>query len=177
MGKRRPLRELDPAIKAELDRLLADDRHTIREVTGHLRKLGADVSKSAVGRYSQYFEHVTADMRLTREMANAIGKELADTPDDAGRMVIESLQALLLRARLQVGSESELDPKHVAMMCGAARDLQSALKLNIESSTKVRERAIAEAATAAESAAVAEGLSVSTIEAIKSRILGVKENA
>lgn len=175
MSRRRPLADLDPAIKLELDRLLSNGRHTIKQVTQHLKAMGAPVSKSAVGRYSQNFERVAADIRMSREMAQVVGAELANTPDDSGRMVIESLQALLLRARIELGESGELDPQAVALLSRSAKDLQTALRSNTETSQKVRERALKDAAATVEKTAVVQGLSATTINIIKASILGLKD--
>jgi hypothetical protein len=175
---RSSIRQLPDELRKEVDRLLADGRHTIRDVTQHLRSLGADVSKSAVHRYSQDFEQVAADIRLTREMAVAIGRELSDVPEgDSGRLVIESLQALLLRARKQLADTDTLDVPHLAALSRAAKDLQTALKSSVDTEIKVRERAARDAAKAAEEVATEQGLSAPTVEAIKARILGITTRA
>lgn len=177
MGKKRPssITKLPPELRAELDRLLADGKLTLRDVTEHMRKLGGEVSKSAVHRYSQDFEQVAADIRMAREMAQAIGRELEAVEGDSGRMVIESLQALLLRTRMQVATAGDIDPGDLAHLTRSAKDLQSALKLNVDVEIKVRDRALKDAAKAAEEVATSEGLSSGTIEAIKARILGVRK--
>lgn len=171
---RSTIRRLPPELRAELDRLLADGRHTIRDVTAHLQKLGADVSKSAVHRYSQDFERVAKDIRLAREMATAISSELEQMPDgDAGRLAIESIQTLLLRARIQLGDQEELSMKELADLSRAAKDLSSALKANVDVELKIRARAAKEAADAAEEVGRAEGLTSTTVDAIRERILGI----
>jgi hypothetical protein len=171
---RSSIRRLPAALRAELDRLLSDGRFTLRDVTAHMRSLGAKVSKSAVHRYSQDFERVAKDIRLAREMAVAIGRELEAVPDgDAGRLAIESLQALLLRARMQLAEGDELDIQELSHLSRAAKDLQTALKSNVETELKIRTRAAQEAARAAEKVARSEGLSADTVSAIQQAILGI----
>src|SRR5437868_2725981 len=65
MPKKSHLRTLAPELRDELDRLLRDGRHTIRQVTDHLRALGVQTSKSSVHEYSQEFERVMEDVRRT----------------------------------------------------------------------------------------------------------------
>lgn len=168
-------RKLPPELREVLDKLLTGNRHTLAEVTEHMKLLGADVSRSAVHRYSQELERVAGDIRLAREMAVAVGRELEAVPDgDAGRLVIESLQALLLRARMQVARGEELSVKEVGMLAGAARDLQAALRANVDTELKIRERAVKDAAEVAGKALKEQaGLSDETVAAIKQRILGV----
>lgn len=175
---RSSIRRLPPELRAELDRLLADGRHTIRDVAAHLRELGADVSKSAVHRYSQDFERVAKDIRLAREMAVAIGRELEAVPDgDSGRLVIESLQTLILRARMQLADseQGDLDIKELSHLSRAAKDLQAALKSNVEVELKIRTRAAQDAAEAAEEVGRAEGLTEGTIDQIRAKILGIAQ--
>lgn len=175
---RSSIHRLPPELRAEIDRLLADGRFTIREVTAHLQELGADVSKSAVHRYSQEFEKVAADIRLAREMAVAIGRELETMPEgDAGRLAIESLQALLLRARMQVATADELNVKEIAELSRAAKDLSTALKSNVDVELKIRTRAAKEAAEAAGEAAKAAGLTADTVDAIKASVLGIAQRS
>src|SRR5437868_4546050 len=78
MPKKSHLRTLAPELRDELDRLLRDGRHTIRQVTDHLRALGVQTSKSSVHEYSQEFERVMEDVRRTREFARAVGAELVE---------------------------------------------------------------------------------------------------
>lgn len=174
MARRSSIRKLPPELRAEIDRLLTDGRHTLREITDHLRSMGAEVSKSAVHRYSQEFEDVAKDIRIAREMAQAIGRELEDaTEGDAGRLGIESLQALLFRARAQIASSGEIEIGDFEKLARAAKDLQAAWKSNVDTELKVRERAARDAAKVAEEAAVESGLSAPTVELIKARILGI----
>jgi len=176
MARRSSIRKLPPELRAEIDRLLADGRYTIREITEHLRSMGAEVSKSAVHRYSQHFEEVAKDIRVAREMAAAIGRELEDVPEgDAGRLLVESLQVLIFRARAQMLESGDIDPGELQKLAMAARDLSTAFKSHVETEIRIRERAKAakDAAREAEAAAHEQGLSTPTIEMIKARILGI----
>jgi hypothetical protein len=176
MGRKSSIKKLDAELRAEVDRLLVDGRYTLEQVVTHMKTLGADVSKSAVHRYSQQLEDVARDIRMSREMAMAIGRELADVPDgDNGRLVIESMQALLLRTRMQIAQGEELDVKEVAAISGAVRDLQAALRLNVDTEMKIRDRVAKEAAKAVEAAGTERGVSAETINAIKERVLGIRK--
>jgi hypothetical protein len=106
-------------------------------------------------------------------MAQAIGRELEHVEGDSGRMVIESLQALLLKARMQAATSGELDPAEVAYLSRAAKDLQSALKLNVDVEIKVRDRALKEGAGAAGAEAKKLGYSEEHVQRIREAVLGV----
>lgn len=173
--RKRPssITQLDGEVRSELDRLLTEGKFTITDITKHLQRLGAPVSRSAVHRYSQHQEQIASDIRYTREMATAIGRELEDVSGDAGRLVIESMQALLLRARMEMAEGDEIDPKSLGELTRSAKDLQHALKLNVETEVKIRERVLAQAAGAVEEVAKSEGFSAETVDMIKRKILGL----
>ena len=163
---------LPPELRKELDRLLGEGR-TYEDIVASMRGLGTQVSRSAVGRYSLEWRSVRDRLRLSREMAQAIGRDLEDVDGDAGRLAIESINGLLLQAMLETTSDGPIDPNTIATMSRAARDLQSALKSNVDMELKVRERAAKDAAKAAELVATEQGLSAPTVEAIKASILGI----
>jgi hypothetical protein len=175
MAKRSNLRKMPEELREELDRLLRDGRHTVREVADYLRSMGVETSKSAVGRYSKNFERVAQEIRETREMARAIGKELSDVGgNDATRMLVESLHALILRARMQLGdSGDDIDPRKVSDLAKSVKDLQMALKSSVDVELKIREEAMRDAAAVVEESATQQGLSADTVAAIREKILGV----
>lgn len=174
MASKSSIRKLPPELRKELDRLLSDGRLTLREITDHVRLLGADVSKSAVHRYSQDFERVARDIRMAREVAAAVGKDLEETNGNVGRLAVESLQALVLRAQMQIeDEEGRINAKMLVGLSQAARDLASALKGSVETELKIRAQAAKDAAKAAAKVGAEQGLSTETIETIKERILGI----
>ena len=175
--KQRPdarVRQLPPELREQLDSMLEGGKYSLTQITDHLRALGGAISRSAVGRYSQSFEQVGSDIRHLREMAQAIGQELADVEGDSGRMIIESLQALLLRVRMQMSDGDEIDPEQLNFLTRSAKDLQQALKANVETTIKARERALKDAAAAVVQHAKADGLSDEVVNVVKNRILGVR---
>lgn len=175
MGTRSSIRKLPEQLRAEVDRLLADGRYTLTDVVEHLRTLGVHVSRSAVGRYAQDFEQIASDIRYTREMAIAIAGELEATPDrDSARLVIESLQALLLRARMQLARKEELDIGTLEKLARATKDLQSAWKSNVDTELKIRDRVLKEATAAVETVATEQGLSADMTANFRTALLGLQ---
>jgi hypothetical protein len=177
MGHRRhsSITRMPPELRREIERLLGEGR-TYDEIVGAVRTLGGQVSRSAVGRHALEWRELTDRLRLAREMSQAIGRELDEVDGDAGRLVIESLQGLLLQAQLELGKDA-VDPATIASMSRAVRDLQSALKTNVDTEFKIRERAAKDAAKAVEQVATEQGLSGPTVEAIKASILGIARRA
>jgi len=161
-------------LRVEIDRLLRDGKFTIVQITEHMRTMGADVSKSAVHRYSQDFERMTEDIRLTREMARAVGRELKDDVEgNATQMLVESMHALLLKARMQLSDSGDIDAGSVSDLAKAVKDLQVASKSSVEMRLKLRAEFAREAAAAVDEVATKQGLSADTVQSIKERILGI----
>lgn len=183
MPPKSSVKRLEPAIRAEVDRLLADGRYTLDDVVAHLQKLGADVSRSALGRYSKEFEAVAAKMREAREMTAALSQSLEDLQDkDMGRFLTEMLHTIVYRgiaARLDAGEA--VDSKDVMLLAKTLKDLAGTKTLSAELEMKIRDRVAAETAKAAAGEAEAvgreRGLSAETVEAIKARILGIRKSA
>lgn len=175
MGAKSKLRTLPPELRKELDRLLAEGKLTLREITAELREKGADVSKSAIGRYSQDFEQVAKDIRDSRMMAEALASQLEGMPDqNVGRLVVQSLEGLLLRAQRQlVQDDGSIDTKALGSMAESVRNLQTALKSNVDAELKIRAAVAKEAAKAVEKVAGERGLSADVVEGIKAAVLGV----
>lgn len=174
---RSSIKQLPDDLREEVDRALLDGRLTLRQIVDLVRQKGAAVSLSAMGRYSQTFEEIAQELRFTREMATSVGKSLENTDGDAGRLVIESLQSLLLRARMQVANADQLDSEEVGKLARAAKDLQQALKANVEVELKVRDRALKDAAAAIASEGAEKGLSADVVEAFQQRVLGLRKSA
>ena len=61
--------QLPEALKTEVDKLLFEGRFTLEQIVTHLRGLGVEVSRSAIGRYSQNYDEMMRDMRLARELS------------------------------------------------------------------------------------------------------------
>ena len=71
MGRTGKVRRLPPELREQLHAML-DAGHTLDEITAHLKSLGADVSRSGLGRYKQQVDKVAQRLRESRNMADAI---------------------------------------------------------------------------------------------------------
>lgn len=176
MGRKSTIQRMPPELRREIDRLLVDDKLTHAQIVEHMRQLGSDVSESAVWRYNARMRDLSKDIRLTREMAAAVGRELAASPDgrDPSRMVIESIQSLLLKARMQLASSETIDDKVLERLANTARSLAAAMKASVDVETKVEDRILRKAATAAEKSCRAQGFSEKTINTIREAVLGIR---
>ena len=170
MGRKSSLRRLPPEILQEVNRLLSEGRATLAEILEHLRGMGVEtVSLSALGRQKQRIDKVAVKLRQSREMTEALVREIGPSVVEGqqGRLLVQTLRDLVfdhLAARVEEGDVD--DPK--ALMAQANR-------LDQDFEAKVRERVQKETVKAVEDSAREAGLSAETVEAIKGRILGIKD--
>ena len=178
MGRKSTIRQLEPELRKELDRLLIEDRLTQAQVAAHMRTLGAEVSESAVYRYEAKMRDFVRNIRLTREMAGVIGRELEALPDhNTGQMVVESLNALLFKAQMQCSSEEEVDERQLARFATTARDLASALKMHTDTEAKIRDRVLRKAAEVAGGTCKKLGYGADVANLIKEQIMGISQES
>ncbi len=182
MSRKPSIAKLDPALKDELDNLLRDGRHTIAEITAHLRNLGAPVSQSAVGRYHHKFDQIGRRMRESREIAGVWAAKIGSEPQgDIGRVVMEMLRTLAFDVTLdltendaETGIPKALaDPGAIGALALAMQRLESATKTSFERELKARKAALEEAAKVVEKIAAKGGMKAETREEIKRGILGI----
>jgi hypothetical protein len=92
------IRRLPPELREQLHSML-DAGHTLDEITAHLKKMGADVSRSGLGRYRQGEEKIAASIRESRAAAEAIVSKLGVGTDEGtmGRALTQIVQSLAFR--------------------------------------------------------------------------------
>lgn len=179
MARKSTVKRLPPEIRQEVDRLLAEGRCTLDQVVAHLRTLGSDVSRSAMGRYAQQFECVAAKMREAREVATAFAQELGDIPEnDMGRTLVQLLHQMTFKVLMQRADEDgPVKPMDLMLLAKTIKESVGSTKISAELEMKLRDRtraeALRDAAKAVESAGQERGLTSETVKAIKSRVLGM----
>lgn len=180
MPPKSKIKALPAPIRKELDRLLAGGAHTLDQIVAHLQKLGAPVSRSAVGRYSQEFEEVAAHIRESREIASAFARELGEVPEgDMGRVLIEIVHRLVFKAGVaKLRDGDAIDAIDAARLAKAIKDLAAGSKIGLDTEIKIREQArkeaLEKAAEAAQGAADQAGLTPEQWGLIRAQILGVE---
>lgn len=187
MPRKSTVRRLPPELREQIGALLEQGR-TLSEITAHLNQLGAEVSRSALGRYKQHLDKVGEKLRRSREVAEALVAKLGNAPESkALRLNVEMMQGAILDLLIKLNEEGEgddaakaitLDPQG-AMLLGKALDhLSRASKADAELVGKIREQAEAAARKAAAETAVTAarkgGLSAESADAIRREILGIK---
>lgn len=158
---------------------------TITEIHDHLQKLDAGVSRSAIGRHVKSMAEIGEDMRRAGEMARFVVEEFGEETDErVGRANMAILQGAIMEllterpvdeetgevARLDAGEMKALSLSLQRLISSQRVDADRQLKLRAEA----RKEALLEAASAVDKAARAEGLTQATVDAMKSRILGIQ---
>lgn len=154
MTKSRIETELSDDDLAEFRRLLGAGRLTIGALAAWLAGRGYEISRSAVGRYSQKFETVAAKLRQSRAVTEALVTELGDAAAQGkqGRLLVEMTRGVVfdLLTKLQT-EEVEIDTKDVQQLGKGLAELGRALRLDQDFELKVRQAALKEAAEKLES--------------------------
>ena len=115
MGRKSTLRRLQPEIQAEINRILSEGRLTLDELLEHLRGIGVEgVSRSALGRQKQKIDKIAAKLRQSREMTEALVREIGPAVEEGqqGRLLVEVLRRLVfdhLEKRLTSEDEESQD--------------------------------------------------------------------
>ncbi len=175
MPPRSTVKKLPPEIKAELDRLLVLDNFTIDQLAAELRALGANVSRSAVGRYSKNYKQVAAKMKEYKQMATAFAGELGtEVESDSHKVIVQMLHTMMVRVGMKdlESDEPTMDAKEMMFFANTLKSVMGSVKDRQVIQEKAREKALAEAADAATSVAKRKGLTRETVKAIRDKILG-----
>lgn len=189
MSRPSSIDQLPEEVRAEIGRLRGMG-WTIDQILEHLRELiDRAPSRSALGRHIQGLDKLGERMRRSRQVAEALVRELGDAPQSrAAALNIELLHSAVLDLFMKAADGEAVDgdgaaalagnPEGTMMLAKALDHLSRASKTNVEfvaaAEKRATERAKREAATAAETIARERGISGDTLAAIKAGILGVK---
>lgn len=182
MGRKSSIDNLPEPIRNEA--LAAVKRGaTIDEIVWTLKGLGADVSRSAVGRFSKEYRDLAARQRDLQSIAKSFGADFGQADDLQGRLLIQLLTSIATRMVMPIAAGDEVTPdgKELHFYARALKDIISASKTDVDREAKIRaegaKRAREAAAADAEAAGKAAGASPETIDRIKRRILGIDDSA
>lgn len=151
MGGKSKIAVLAPELKAEVDRLLKSGR-TIKDIVAHLGSMGAEVSKSSVGRYKRSVDEELAQLRETEALAaiwaDRIGKEPTSPVADAAIQVLSTAafhaaKDIALQARDpmvdDLGNPLPTDIKALKLASETVRNLAQAGKLRADQERSIRQ--------------------------------------
>lgn len=159
---------------------LIRDGHTIDEILVALRGLGAQVSRSAVGRYVKSARDAMEKYRQAQEVAKVwVDKLEAEPNGDVGRLLPEMLRVVAFQSLTTMGEASEpAKAMDVMLLAKALKDIAGTTKtgLDIERQLRAMRAELKAAAAAVEGQVRAAGVSEETITQIRQRILGVGQS-
>lgn len=179
MGRTGKVRRLPPELREQLHAML-DAGHTLDEITAHLKSLGADVSRSGLGRYKQQVDKVAQRLRESRNMAEAVMERMGAqaATGKSGAALIEMLTTLtsdyLLRRLDDPDAEVEVD--ELRALARAVKERAQAARATQDYEQKIREDAQREAEKKMEKAvdaAAREGGPKATPEEIFRRVQAI----
>jgi hypothetical protein len=191
MSRPSSIDRLPSEIRVEIGRLRGEG-HTIDQILSHLADMRSHVavSRSALGRHIKGFDKIAEKMRNSRVVAEALVRELGDAPESkTARLNIELLHGAIndlfmnhLEGEGGVDNDGTAamqgNPEGVMMLAKALDHLGRASKSNVEflalAEKRAADKAKAESMQAVEEVAKTAGLTADTVEAIKSKIFGVR---
>lgn len=134
MGRRSKVHALPYALRAELERLLADRAHGGYEaLAAWLREQGYDISKSSLHRYDARVQAVMNRIKASTEAARLLAQAAPDEADEHSAAVLRIVQSALFDALTRVAEASETsDPEQqVKVLSLAARAIAEASRASI----------------------------------------------
>ena len=164
---------------------LIRDGCTIDQILQALQGLGADVSRSAVGRYVKSARESMEKYRQAQEVAKVwVDKLEAEPAGDVGRLLPEMLRVVAFQTLTTMGkSEQTVGAMDVMLLAKALKDIAGTQKTSIDTELQLRKlRAETKAQADAAAAEVEQltrqaGMSEELVSSIRARILGVGERA
>ena len=148
MTRTSKIRRLPPELREQLHSML-DAGVPLEDITAHLKSMGADVSRSGLGRYKQQVDKVAARLRESRQMAEAIMDRMgADAATGkGGAALIQMLTTLTTdyMVRRIDAPDAEMDVDALRALSRAIKDRAQAARATQDYDIKLREAARAEA--------------------------------
>lgn len=174
MGAKSSIKALPKAVREAVDKAVREDRATIDGIVELINDMGADASRSAVGRYVKSAKDQMERYRQAQEVAKVwVGKIEAEPEGDVGRLLSEMLRTVAFQTISGFDEvEAGATPGDVMFLAKAIKELASADKLSAERILRIRKEQATATAKAVEKAAGDMGLSAAAKEQIRSIILG-----
>lgn len=147
--------KLDPALQSAIGDLRRKGR-TVTEIHEHLVQLGADVSRSAVGRRLKTMAEIGEEMRRSENTARFLVEEFGEETDErVARANMRILQGAILRLQTErpideaTGEMIEMDAGEAKSLSLVLQRLVSAQRMDADRVLKLRAEAKREAAVEA----------------------------
>ena len=143
MAKRGPkskISRLDPAIKAELDRLLFHEGRSIDDVVEYLQGLHLDdaPSRASIGRYSASTHKIRDDMNKLKAVSEQLAEEFGDEDNARARFNLQVAQSMLFKLLENAsGEEAAVTVKDFQALMKGMKDLYTARKSTVDAEQKI----------------------------------------
>lgn len=131
----------NPAIRAAVDGAIARGC-TIDAIKEMLDAMGAEISRSAIGRHASKYADIAARQRDIRAAADAFASEFGDAEDNQSRLMIQMVTTLITENVLGADEMSAMDLNFLA---SAVKNSIGAAKIDDDRRLKLRKEAIEEA--------------------------------
>lgn len=167
---------------------LVRDGHTIHAITDKLNELGAEVSKSSIGRSVKSVREMMKRYQAAQEVAGQLVAQIGENPTgDVGALLAEMLKTIAFQLMAELGDAAEDDsdegkelrakPMDVMLLGKALDHIERAGAVGLKRRLEIERLALQRQAKAAESVARERGLSDDQWAAIRARFLGIPEPA
>jgi len=181
MPRKSSITTLPEDLRKRLDFLLAENVLTLDQITEWLDDAGHPRSRSSIGRRKKKIDVAAARLRESRQITEALTKELGDAAAQGkqGRLLVEMARSLVFNFLMKQDPDGDdIDAKDVAMLGKGLAEMGRALRYDQDFETKLRETIAQEerekAAKVAEEAVSSQGLDAEKAAFIRGQILGVK---
>lgn len=183
MAPRPKVETLPKEIRDAAHALLREGK-TVDEITAHLLGLGADISRSSVGRWKKSAEKSMQSLKRAEAFGAQWAKDLKSDPEGkVGRLLIELGKTAALDVMLdrvddgEDGSEAKPMPtKDLFFLSTAVKNFESASNMNVAREIKIRSEVLQKAASAVEQVAKAGGMTADTVAKLRAAVLGLDKD-
>lgn len=188
MARNSSIKQLPDKLLAQVNFLLTEKGWTIDQVVDYLSEAGHPVSRSAVGRYKQNVDKLGERLRQSREITEALVREIGPHARDGkqGRLLVEILRNLVFDqlAKQMDGEGEDMVTQDFFFLGKALKEMAQAARLDQDFDSKIREKireeerekAQKEVAGKVASAGRKAGLSKDVLEQMTQHVFGVTES-
>ena len=171
--------KLPPEVRDVIAGLRRQGR-TIDEILDHLKSLGEEVSRSALGRHVKSLAEIGDQMRRVETLSKFVVEKFGEETDDrVARASMHILQGIILD--LTVAQEEDEDgnpippsPETVKSLALAVQRLTAAQRMDAERELKLRELWAKEAAAKVGQLGKQMGWTAEMAQRVRSEIMGVR---
>lgn len=164
---------VNPEIREAVDRALQRGC-TIDAIKDMLDAMGAEISRSAIGRHAAKYSAVIARQRDIQCAAEVFAAEFGTLDNNQTRLMVQ-LVTTLITENLMGKGEGEGTAMDLRLLAAAVKDAAGAAKIDSDLRASIRKQALVDAAAAAGKAGKAGGVPQEKIDIIVKQIMGIDD--